>query len=164
MKTREIPSIMLNQAQHAVLQYGLPMEVIRARFMQFRSNADAVAKARGTMKLRSAFKEADSGKSLLRFLEGEYVTSYSDDVKRNENVRVLKGGKMQYRQKSRWVNAYNNFQWSIKYKSISIIGAAGSWRLDMSRSTDNNIVWTNVNKKQQTIIYKRLNVRRCLEL
>ena len=137
-KTRHIPNVLLLRAQRAVLDYGLTLDVVRIRFQQFRSDADAVAKVCGATLLRTAFKATEPGPAMLRFLEGEYITTEPG------RVRVLSGGKMQYKQQSTWITAAGKYKWSSKHKGLFIVGGGGGWRLDVTKSTDNTIVWINV--------------------
>ena len=151
--------MLLLRAQRAVLDYGLTLDVVRIRFQQFRSDADAVAKVCGATLLRTAFKATEPGPAMLRFLEGEYITTEPG------RVRVLSGGKMQYKQQSTWRTAAGKYKWSSKHKSLFIVGGGGGWRLDVTKSTDNTIVWINVKDVtedgvQSQIVYNRQAVPR----
>ena len=150
-RTRAMKDADLRTAQESVLMYAITLGDIRRRYSLFRADKVAVATALGASRIRAAAASTNPGHALLQFLEGRYTTTEP------ARVNIKPGGVMQYIESGRVVPACKSFFWSSKHKSL-YISSMCKWRLDLSLSTDNTLVWKNIDhSKEETITYTRLH-------
>lgn len=159
-RTRAIKDAELRTAQESVLMYAITLGNIRIRYALFRADKVAVATALGASRIRAAASSTKPGHALLQFLEGHYTTTEP------ARIKIKPGGVMQYIESGRVVPACKSFFWSSKHKSL-YISSIRKWRLDLALSTDNKLVWKNIDHdEEETITYTRLHptTRRSLVL
>ena len=150
-RTRALSDAHLRAAQESVLMYAIPLADIRRSYSLFRTDKVAVATAIGASRIRAAAASTTPGQALLQFLEGRYTTTEP------ACVNIKPGGVMQYIESGRAVPACKSFFWSSKHKSL-YISSKHKWRLDLSLSTDNVLVWKNIDSSSEdTITYTRLH-------
>ena len=150
-RTRTLSDAHFRAAQESVLMYGIPLADIRRSYSLFRADKVAVAIAMGASRIRAAAASTTPGQALLQFLEGRYTTTEP------ACINIKPGGVMQYIESGRAVPACKSFFWSSKHKSL-YISSKHKWRLDLSLSTDNVLVWKNIDSSNEnTITYTRLH-------